>query len=1006
MQPSHMPTLRSRRVVSLSAWRHLFVVLCVAGVLTPWPVGAEPARGLSGFSVTNWGETDGPLPYGVYDIAQDQQGFIWLAGRLGVIRFDGLSFTLWNDRVRLREERISTIHISDDDSIWIGFATSEGLARISTDRSSATRYGSDAGLSVGYVRAIVEDQHGMIWVGGYGGLAQFRDDQWHMVTEQSGLPATSTQSIYADRQGTIWVATSNGIFSRSTDASTFTLFSTDLASALAEDPEGVMWIAEQQTVFKPLNLAKRAGASSDWTVGAGRGTDLLVDRGGDVWVATGGGGLIRRRRSTADSAVLIERLNRAENGLVNDYVHSLFQDRDGRIWVGTRGGLSRLTETSIAPMQGLLAGEDPYVYSVLSSIDGTLWMGTGGGAIQIIGDKVRHYTETDGLPGRVVTAFYQDAAGTLWTATTNGMARLTGRRFGSIKNGEEPLRVGLITSLTVDKQGRLWMCDARLGLLRWNDGRVDHIDRDFRRGPPNVAYTDHQGRVWIGYLGSESGLDVYDGNIRTTYSTANGLPDGGVNAIFQDSRNAVWVGTASGIAVFDNVGHFQSLASTGLPPGAVTSIIEDAEHYLWFGLGTNLFRLPLSDLDTANPQTSQLPHRRFGPEDGLSQGLGRTGTPNVVLRPGGDLVFLTASGPVSVRPNHLKPPVKSGPPRVEKIFADGIEFSSPVRLELAPHTARIEINYSTLSLGPSAGLSFRYKLDGFDNDWQDSGQRRQAIYMNLRPGNYIFRLASSTGDGVWNEANQPVGFSIERAFYQTRLFYGVCAILLSATIVIGWHLRLRIFKARFNSVLAERVRVAQDLHDTLLQSLVAAALDFDDISSQLDSAAGDLRDQVNLMREKTEHYIRETRLSIWQLRSPLLETEGLAGAVRRHGNLVTSGSSTRFLSYQRGTPVPIPKDVEQQILRIAQEAVMNAIRHASPHTITAELLYGEEHVTLRVSDDGKGFEPEHIGIDGHDHWGLVTMKERAERIDATFTLVSYRGSGATIEVVVPLPAKG
>jgi ligand-binding sensor domain-containing protein/two-component sensor histidine kinase len=968
-------------------------------VLAPRLVRAGPARGLSGFSVTNWSETDGPLPYGVYDIAQDQEGFIWLAGRLGLVRFDGLSFVLWNDRVRLPKERISTIRIARDDSIWIGFAGSEGVARISSARETFTRYGRREGVAGGNVRTIYEDQSGTIWAGGYGGLSQFRDGAWNTLGEQSGLPTAPIISVYEDKLRALWVGTGTGVYRKSPGSSTFTLAAADLALGLAEDRNGVMWIADRQTLFKPINPATQSRASSDGSAGVGRGTALLVDRSGDLWIGTAGDGLIRRRVNSDFSAVA-ERFGRA-HGLLPGFVHSVFQDRVGSIWVGTRGGLSRLTATSITPITASLDGvDDPFVYAALSSRDGALWLGTGQGAVRIVGEELRQYTEKDGLPGGVVTALHEDAAGTLWAATTSGMARLVGGQFSSITHQRNPLRVSSVDSFTVDRLGRLWMCDLRLGLLRWHDGRLDYLDRDLHRGPPNVAFTDHQGKVWIGYSGS--GIDVYDGDVRTSYSTEQGLPAGSVLAIFEDSRHTIWVGSAFGIAVFDNAGHFQPLASSGIPEGSVTSIIEDTKHHLWFGLGPNLFRLRLADLDLATYRVpSAVPHRRFGPEDGLLLGLGRTGTPNAVLRPDGSLVFITASGPVSVRPDHLKPPIDSGPPRVESILADGREYTSPTQARLPPHTARIEVNYSTISLGPSAGLKFRYRLDGFDSDWQEAGKSRQAVYTSLPPGDYTFRLASSNGDELWEELDQPVRLGIDRTFYQTPVFYGLCAVVLSAAVAVGWHVRLRIIKERFSSVLAERVRVAQDLHDTLLQSLVAVALDFDDISSQLDSTADGLRDQVVKMREKVEHYIRETRLSIWQLRSPLLETGGLLEAVRSSGNLATSGSSTEFRCYEEGSPTAIAKDVEQQLLRIAQQAVMNAVRHADPDSISAVLSYGAEHVTLRVSDDGQGFDLDRVGTDGLDHWGLTTMRERAARIDATFSIVSQRGRGTTVEVVAP-----
>jgi signal transduction histidine kinase len=322
-------------------------------------------------------------------------------------------------------------------------------------------------------------------------------------------------------------------------------------------------------------------------------------------------------------------------------------------------------------------------------------------------------------------------------------------------------------------------------------------------------------------------------------------------------------------------------------------------------------------------------------------------------------------------------------------------------LNLEPRTARIEINYSTLNLMPTASLRFRYKLDGFDSDWQESEQRRQALYTNLPPGSYRFRVANSNGDGVWEEADQPLPFSIKRAFYQTYLFYVLCLTSIVGAITVGWRLRLRMIHKRFRSVLGERVRVAQALHDTLLQSLVAVALDFDDISSQLGSSHDGLREQVTSMREKVEHYIRDTRLSIWNLRSESLESNSLVEALRKGGEMVASGSRVTFQCVERGTRVKVTPEIEEQLLRIGQEALVNAVRHADAATIKTELLYEDAQLRLLVTDDGRGFDLAHTKSVEHNHWGLATMRERALRIDAQFSVHTVEGIGTTVEVIVP-----
>jgi len=221
-------------------------------------------------------------------------------------------------------------------------------------------------------------------------------------------------------------------------------------------------------------------------------------------------------------------------------------------------------------------------------------------------------------------------------------------------------------------------------------------------------------------------------------------------------------------------------------------------------------------------------------------------------------------------------------------------------------------------------------------------------------------------------------------------------------VAFAWRLRLRMMRRRYELVLAERTRVARDIHDTLLQSLAAIVLDFDDIGSQLDASASGLKAQVMRARERVEHYVRETRRSIWNLRSPALETRGLVEALREAGELTTSGAPVKFECVAMGAPARARADVEEQLLRIGQEAVTNSVRHANPDVIRVEVVYDTTALTLRVSDDGSGFDVDQADSTQKIHWGLKHMRERARRVGAHFHIVSRQGHGTIIETIAPL----
>jgi signal transduction histidine kinase len=368
----------------------------------------------------------------------------------------------------------------------------------------------------------------------------------------------------------------------------------------------------------------------------------------------------------------------------------------------------------------------------------------------------------------------------------------------------------------------------------------------------------------------------------------------------------------------------------------------------------------------------------------------------------GRLWFLTSVGLVTVDPGRLRARPAPGPLRIESVVADGRVIEPLSQLRLAPHTSRMQINYSILSLSAATKLRFRYKLEDFDSDWQEAGEQRQAFYTNLTPGSYRFHVVSNTNDGGWNATGAELDFSIEPAFYQTKVFFAAVLTMMALTIWSIWQLRLRRIRRQFDLVLAERARMGREIHDTLLQSLVGVALEFDDISGQLDPSATSLKAQVCRIREQVEHYIREARHSIWNLRSPTLEAIDLSAALLEAGEAATAGGHARFEFVVNGTARWISASVEEQLLRIGQEALSNAVRHGAADVIRIELSYRADSVSLRVSDNGRGFDSEHVAQALESHWGLTSMRERAQQVGARFILLSRPGAGTTIEAIASI----
>jgi signal transduction histidine kinase len=205
----------------------------------------------------------------------------------------------------------------------------------------------------------------------------------------------------------------------------------------------------------------------------------------------------------------------------------------------------------------------------------------------------------------------------------------------------------------------------------------------------------------------------------------------------------------------------------------------------------------------------------------------------------------------------------------------------------------------------------------------------------------------------------------------------------------------------------ERGRMAREIHDTLLQSLVGLTLQLDAVSSQWDAAPATVTQQLTRMRRQVARYIRETRQSIWHLRSPMLDTRDLATALREVGENLTAGSDVRFEHAVKGDPTRLLPKVDEQLLRIGQEAISNAVRHAQATIVRLELEFDRAAVRLRVADDGRGFDRASAEREPELHLGLKSMEERAFRIGAQFRIVSRLRVGTAVETTVPLsPRQG
>jgi signal transduction histidine kinase/ligand-binding sensor domain-containing protein len=955
------------------------------------------------YTITTWTEKDGiPSSY-IRAIAQDRDGYLWLATYSGLVRFDGERFVTWKARsgAALPNDDVSGLLVAHDGSLWVG-----GLGSVThiVDGRIANLKPPPERLFDGYVSTFLEDGTGTIWAAGQDGVAKFDGTHWEKVGAQQGLPERPAISLHQDNSGVLWVGTGVGVYRRVASTGRFEAVGLPTLAYpvenIAEDRAGDIVLTHPTHLITDMGGPDQDRRDSELNIL--HGTKLLRDREGSLWVGTRSQGIVRIRGEGSHRE--IERVT-TEDGLSADSVQALFEDREGNIWVGTPFGLNRLSENAIIPVP-MGQGITGHVRAVTVAEDGSIWAATEESLLRFAGKQQTRYDWGSRLPTRTIIALHRDPqTGTLWISTNEGLVRFGAGRFAPfVMPGG--LQLNRVRSITTDKDGHLWVCDVDRGVFRSTDRTLTSFDLIGANKPAATVYAARDGRVWIGMVNGTI-RSYQDGKLQS-FAEGDGLPAGStVTAIHEDRAGTIWVGTHRGLSRFDN-GRFVTVdKASGFPGTGPVAIEDDEDGYLWLGVtGLGILRVSQKEFDRAVvDRAHKIQYRLYGASDGLrATPVRQFGTPASAHGVGNQIWFLTGNGLAVVDPNRLRGSRPSAPLLVEEMLAGNEDYLPAPELKLPPHTSEFQIDYTLLSLAPLSQVSFRYKLEAFDEQWIEAGQRRQAFYTNVPPGHYRFRVEADR-DGAPTSASAAWNFSVEPMFYQTAWFAVACTALGLLGLWGLWQLRLQQIRRRFAVVLDERARMGREIHDTLLQGLVGVAVQFKVIADHLHSSPDAAKERLERLRKLVEHYICETRQSIWDLRSPTLESADLVTALRQAGETITADKNVQFELTVTGKPYPCDPKVEEQLLRVGREALSNAVRHADPNRVRVDLVYAHDAVRLRVTDDGSGFSPDDPGFNAGTHWGLTSMRERAQQINAQFQLASTPGKGTELELIVPATAR-
>jgi diguanylate cyclase (GGDEF)-like protein len=787
----------------MNRFSHAILLACLLfASLTPL-LALDPKLELDEYAVEHYSTENGLPQSSVLAMVQTQDGYLWLGTYEGLARFDGLTFTVF-------------------------------------DKTNTPEMEGNG------IKALAEDREGRLWVGGTAGLLRYSQGRFERFDSRQGLRSRFILCLLLDRSGSLWVGTTHGLHRwQNNHFQAFTTaqgLSTNFITSLADDGSGGIWIGTGQGLNHFQN-----GKIQVFNAGNGLPHSdirtLYLDRQGTLWIGTSGGGLIVFRNDRFER--LNERLSSAD-------IRAVYQDRHGVMWIGTnQEPLFRLKEGRVSVMDQRLAGLMS-ARVILEDSEGSLWVGTRDGLIQLKDEKFILYGSRNGLPVDPVRAVFEDRQGRIWIGTVGGgLVRFQNGEW-KIYHRDQGLLSEHVWSIAQTRDDALWVGTYGGGLYRMpatkqaaGFTRIKGIANDIIR----AIFVDSRDRVWVGTNGG--GLDCLEKGRITNFTTAQGLPNNYIYALGEDKKGRIWVGAYNhGLAVLEQ-GRFRKLPETdivdqpiwvihadrdgdlwvgtdhagllwihddqvhrfssrdGLYSDQAFQILEDGRGRLWMNCNKGIYHVAKNDLlRFAAGRLSRIPCVSFGKAEGIkvTESSGPAQPAGCIDRRG-RIWFPTIRGlsmfdPDRLHINQVEPPLV-----IEKLVINNRNLATAGEVTAPPGKGNIEIAYTAISFLQVNKMQFAYRLEGFDADWVQAGNRRSAFYTNLPPGSYSFRVIAGNGDGVWNHSGAVVTFLLKPYFVQTALFRWLVVLagllLITGIFYLFWH-RSKLRERKLERLVDER----------------------------------------------------------------------------------------------------------------------------------------------------------------------------------------------------------
>jgi ligand-binding sensor domain-containing protein/two-component sensor histidine kinase len=971
---------------------------------TPLAFAQLRSLDVSQYLHSSWTAQDGYFRGISGGMAQTADGYIWVLSANGLLRFDGVRFVDWKppNGETLPGKPPGALLASRDGSLWLA---GHGVVELRSDGTWHRYHELDSSSLV----RLAEDKDGVIWAGVGGRPTPDSCSLFRIVHgkvecyKHPEFAGVDFSTLYVDREGRLWADSKIGIWRILPGPPKLIQKTTLPIDAFCEDSEGSLLYTLNGPIWKlsakgkPENYLERADGTRI------NGRAMFRDREDGLWIGTSGEGIVHLHEGRVDHFSSFD-------GLSSDSVLSIFQDREGNVWAISPDSIDKFAKPAVPRLTRKQGLSSDSVLSILTDQRGGAWVGTDNGLNELGADHLIQPSPQS--RNRTGSALFETHTGRLLVANLDRKQAIALDHERMVPDGSS--RAWLegyktVFAIAEDGDGTLWAASRELGLLHLRDNGelIRAFDAEqFGDYPISVAFDPKRNGIWFTTHQGEL-LFLKSDKVLERYGLAAGLGYGPIRVSQLDKDGGVWVTTKVGLAHLKD-GKISLLGrKNGLPCDAVHWMRHDQDHSVWLYTECGLLSFSEDDLlswITQPSRTVTITHFLDSTEGVENNPNGGWFAPQTALTKDGRILFAMRTGLGVLDPRHLNQNALPPPVHIEGVTADGREIGNTGRTSLPAKTSAIHISYTALSFAAPRKVKFRYKLQGYDKDWSPLGFLREATYTNLPPGNYSFRVIACNNSGVWNDQGAVFDFVVLPAWYQRLWFWSLSAIAVICLLSVIFWIRLkaaeRELSVRFSERITERMRIARELHDTLLQALQGLVLSVSNFTSRV-SAAPEVQLEMENALQRADQLMISGRERIKDLRGELDEARDLKAELDSVAHDASPDFHPNITVSVDGVPIYLNPIAQDEILWIAKEALANACRHSGAKWIHIQVSYERNEVRVSVRDNGRGMDARASLTQHSGHFGLVGMHERAEGIGGRLSIKSTEGGGTAIGLSVP-----